>query len=64
MAEDGTRSTVALDPPEPAMEPKYLTRYVTDDGTIISKAEYNAAIVAATGNVHVAAFMGVTYHCG
>ncbi len=64
IAEDGTRTTVTLDPPEPVLKPAYKTRYVTGNGTIVTKAEYNAAVAAGAGNVHVAAFVGVTYHCG
>jgi hypothetical protein len=66
-AADGTLSTVTetLDPPEVHMEPSYRLRYVrAADGSLLAdRAAYDAA--AAGGEaVHVAAFVGCTYHCG
>jgi hypothetical protein len=66
-AADGTLSVVTetLDPPEVRMEPSYRLRYVrAADGSLLAdRAAYDAA--AAGGEaVHVAAFVGCTYHCG
>jgi hypothetical protein len=44
-------------------EESYKTRYLLSTGQIIKKEEYEAYQVA-NSNVHKAAFVGVTYHCG
>jgi hypothetical protein len=44
-------------------KPAYKTRYLHPNGTIISKEQYDAAIVQGD-IVYIAAFVSCTYHCG
>jgi hypothetical protein len=44
-------------------EPKYHTRYLAEDGSVLTKEAYDAALVAGE-RVYRAAFVGCTYHCG
>jgi hypothetical protein len=44
-------------------KPAYKTRYLRPNGTIISKEQYDAAIVQGD-IVYIAAFVSFTYHCG
>ena len=48
----------------PSMVPVYNMRYLLIDGTQITLEEYNAHLVRQDVQVHRAAFLGVTYHCG
>jgi hypothetical protein len=48
---------------ETVMESKYRIRHVKGDGTVISREEY-ALRQSAGEKVYVAAYVGVTYHCG
>jgi hypothetical protein len=44
-------------------EPYYNIRYVDEQGTIISREQYNE-LQTNGRNVYIAAFVGCTYHCG
>ncbi len=48
---------------EPILEPKYRSRYVKADGTVIDKITYDN-LKEAGEMVYVAAFVGCSYHCG
>lgn len=42
---------------------EYPIRYVRKDGSVITKTQYDAAVLA-NEEVFKAAFVGCTYHCG
>lgn len=45
------------------LQSKYQTRFLQEDGTIITEQEYNS-MLANNEAVYIAAFIGCTYHCG
>ena len=42
----------------------YDTRFLKDDGTIISADTYNTMIENDPESAYIACFLGCTYHCG
>jgi alpha-tubulin suppressor-like RCC1 family protein len=60
---DATAAADAADPPVPRLKPAYRLRYLRADGTdLADRAAYDAAAAAGEA-VHLAAFVGCTYHC-
>jgi hypothetical protein len=45
------------------MEPSYKIRYLLENGTEITKNEYDT-LKLNNQNVYIGAFVGCTYHCG
>ena len=59
------KSTRRIAVTRPVLQPKYMVRWVRADGTVITKAQYDAAMATAgSASAYRAAFVGCTYHCG